>query len=89
MNELMNAAVELMLLGMGTVFVFLVVLIFATRLMSFLVVRNVATHAGESTQPALAGAAPGTDVSQANPANDQRLIRVINEAIRQHRASGN
>lgn len=37
MSGLLAAGVELMLIGMGTVFVFLTILVFATMLMSFLV----------------------------------------------------
>ena len=77
MNNLLNIAVELMLLGMGTVFVFLTVLILATKLMSNLVLR---------TQPEMQnnGAQTATQ-AVANPAQDKRLIKVIEEAIKQHR----
>ncbi|WP_372983160.1 OadG family protein [Marinobacter sediminum] len=39
MNDLMSQAVDLMIAGMGFVFAFLVVLVFATLLMSKLVAR--------------------------------------------------
>ena len=39
MDNLMLAGVELMLVGMGTVFVFLTLLVFATTLMSKIVMR--------------------------------------------------
>ncbi len=41
MSSLMGAGVELMMVGMGTVFVFLTLLIIATRLMSTLALRLV------------------------------------------------
>ncbi|HTN33483.1 MAG TPA: OadG family transporter subunit [Marinobacter sp.] len=39
MNELMSQAVELMIAGMGFVFVFLIVLVFATSFMSKFITR--------------------------------------------------
>lgn len=39
MNDLMSQAVDLMIAGMGFVFVFLIVLVFATLLMSKLIER--------------------------------------------------
>ena len=39
MSSLLEAGIELMLIGMGTVFVFLTLLVFATSLMSRLVLR--------------------------------------------------
>ncbi len=79
MNNLLNVAVELMLLGMGTVFVFLTVLIMATKLMSSLVMRF---NLDDKEEPVLSGPSPQ---ALANPAQDGRLIKVIEEAIKQHR----
>lgn len=80
MNNLLGIAVELMLLGMGTVFVFLLVLIMATKLMSSLVLRSKLGVKQEAV-PAIS-----TPISPpANPAQDKRLIKVIEEAIKQHR----
>ncbi len=39
MNELMSQAVELMIAGMGFVFTFLIILVFATLLMSKVIAR--------------------------------------------------
>ena len=39
MNELMSQAVDLMIGGMGFVFVFLIILVFATGLMSKIILR--------------------------------------------------
>ncbi|MCR8915398.1 sodium pump decarboxylase subunit gamma [Marinobacter panjinensis] len=39
MNELMSQAIDLMVAGMGFVFAFLIILVFATLLMSKLVLR--------------------------------------------------
>ena len=79
MDNLLSIAVELMLLGMGTVFVFLTVLIMATKLMSSLVMRF---NLDEKEEPVVAGASPKL---ASNPAQDGRLIKVIEEAIKQHR----
>jgi oxaloacetate decarboxylase gamma subunit len=54
MNSLMMAGVELMLIGMGTVFTFLTVLVVATTLMSKLTQRlqpQPVLAQGESTNP--------------------------------------
>ena len=79
MTSLLSAAVELMLLGMGTVFVFLVVLIGATRLMSALVLAT------EGPQENVEAGAPRAQSFQGNAAQDARLVQVISEAIKQHR----
>ncbi|SFJ43968.1 oxaloacetate decarboxylase, gamma subunit, partial [Marinobacter persicus] len=39
MNELMSQAVDLMIAGMGFVFAFLIILVFATTFMSKLILR--------------------------------------------------
>ena len=84
MNDLLNTAFELMMLGMGTVFVFLVVLIGATKLMSSVVMLMADADDTETTNPALA---PVPVNPATNPAQDPRLMAVISEAIKQHRAS--
>ncbi len=79
MGELLNSAVELMLLGMGTVFVFLVVLIFATRGMS----AAVALLPIDEPEEPKAAPAPAAAVSNVN---DPRLIKAISAAIKQHQS---
>ncbi len=79
MNELFSAAVELFLLGMGMVFIFLTVLIWATKLMSYLIIKSEVVPEGD----VLDSLSP---VSTSVPANDMRLRKIISEAIRQHRS---
>lgn len=81
MNELMNTAVELMFLGMGTVFVFLVVLILATQGMSSVLMRMAANQKTE-VQPSIAPRNRG-----GAPVKDQALLKAISEAIKQHRSN--
>ena len=78
-TELLLEGVELMLFGMGIVFAFLVLLVFAIRLMSALVAR----FAPESTP--LASASP-TPTPPTAPQVDSDTLAAIQAAIRQHRA---
>lgn len=55
MSELLSAGVDLMLLGMVTVFVFLTLLVFGTRTMS-VVLNTLITPEHDVPGPALAGA---------------------------------
>ena len=66
-----------MLYGMGTVFVFLTILVFATGLMSALVTRFAAPDATTSENPS-DGIAP-----QAQPS--QQIVAAIQAAIAEHR----
>ena len=72
MNSLLVNGLELMLIGMGTVFVFLMLLVLVTRLMSALI-NKYAFEAG----PHLSNAR--TDVI------DDELRRAIVEAVHLHR----
>lgn len=80
MNELMNTAIELMLLGMGMVFVFLTVLILATQGMSAIIIRMAASDASD-VQTTIAPIKTTT-----SPVRDQALLKAIGEAIKQHRS---
>jgi len=79
MSELLNTAVELMFLGMGTVFVFLTLLILAVKAMSYVLMKSQAEPVVEVLNPI--AAMPASHALQ----NDERLRKVIAEAIRQHR----
>lgn len=75
-DSLIQQGIDLMIFGMGTVFVFLAVLVVATSLMSWLVQcfdkQPPPTPAGSSV------AATGAD--------DKQLVAVITAAIKQHRS---
>ena len=72
--SILEQGLDLMLYGMGTVFVFLTVLVFATRAMSALVGRFEPEPAPVATQPPAAAA-------------DEQLLAVISAAIHAHRQS--
>ncbi len=75
---ILEQGIALMLFGMGTVFVFLTLLVASATLMSFLVRRL--APAGVAP-PVLPGAAPVVP-----PARDADLTAVITAAIHQHRS---
>lgn len=75
-DQLLADAATLMLLGMGTVFVFLTLLVYLTALMSALVTRFVPV-AAEPQTPATAPA-PASD--------DATLLAIITAAIHAHRS---
>ena len=79
MDTLMQQGLELMLMGMGVVFSFLIVLVACTNLMSWFVNRFVP----EAVPAPLA--APAVTASTAAPV-DATTLRIIEDAIRQHRA---
>lgn len=82
MNELMRTAIELMLLGIGTVYVFLALLIWATQGMSAVLIR-LAENEKTEIQPAIAHS---TRPSGA-PVKDQALLKAISQAIKLHRSN--
>ena len=75
MSELMAAGLELMLVGMGTVFFFLTTLVFATLLMSALVQKYGPT---EAAMPIVAG----------NQTQKEEEVAAIVSAIQMHRNRG-
>ncbi|KPQ01123.1 OadG family protein [Marinobacter sp. HL-58] len=81
MNELMSQAIELMVAGMGFVFAFLIILVFATLLMSKLVLRF---------GPAEPEPAAPTRKSRAKPSAplsvDPDTAEAIKKAIAQYRS---
>ncbi len=74
-NQLLQQGIELMLYGMGTVLTFLVLLIFATTIMSSLLQRFGKPE--PAVKPAAATKMPG---------NDDHLIAAISAAIHKYRA---
>ncbi|MCJ8170050.1 OadG family protein [Atopomonas sediminilitoris] len=80
-NELLLVGFELMLLGMGIVFAFLILLIFTTRLMSLLVTRFLPAPA-----PVVKAAPKMRSATAKAPEQDAELLAVIQSAVSQHRA---
>lgn len=78
-NTLFQQGVELMLFGMGSVFVFLAVLIVVTSLMSALVQRF-----SPEVAPTVAVYNNGSAVEK--PDQDEQLVAVITAAIHQYRS---
>lgn len=86
MDSLMSQGLELMMVGMGVVFVFLIVLVGITTLMSSLVQRlgrapvaSVATPSNPT--PSNPTPSATTDIPSA------AVIKAIEQAVRQHRQS--
>lgn len=76
---IIEQGIDLMLYGMGTVFIFLTVLVFSTSLMSILIERffpEAVPVVSEKTTP----------VAQVSQPVEPRTLQVIQEAIYQHRA---
>lgn len=74
-SDLVLQGVELMLLGMGIVFVFLTLLVFALRGMSLLADRL------DTSEPASQAAANPIDLS-----DNRQLVAVISAAVARYRA---
>lgn len=79
MNELMSDAIELAVAGVGFVFSFLVILVFATLLMSKLIVRFLPP---EPATPAKAPRAKGNGSAKVDP----DTAEAIKKAIAQYRS---
>ncbi len=73
---LLSQGITLLTYGMGTVFVFLTLLVFATTLMSKVVSK---------LAPATPEPAPASAAAPASGAVDARTLAVIKAAIQQHR----
>lgn len=78
-ESIMHQGVDLMLYGMGSVFVFLTVLVIATTIMSSLIQRFLPDAPATAPAPAAVPSAP-TSVT------DPKLLAVIKAAVDQHRA---
>ncbi len=76
--DLMSEGINLMLFGMGFVFVFLTLLVVSTTVMSKVVGKF------DSGEPEPAANRPVVSLNL-GPAQDQKLISIITEAIKQHR----
>ncbi len=78
--DLMLVGLKLMLLGMGIVFGFLIVLVFALKGMSMLA----DWLAPETEEPAIAGIRPVRPIGQAH---DEELVAVISAAVSRFRSN--
>ena len=78
--DLMLVGLKLMLLGMGIVFSFLIVLVFALKGMS----RLAGWLAPEIEEPALAGITPRQSLRQTH---DEELVAVISAAVARFRSN--
>lgn len=76
-SDLLIEGVELMLLGMGSVFTFLIILVFVTGVMSRLIDRFF---------PEAAPVAKPVRKAPAATAVDSELLAVIGAAVKQHRS---
>ena len=78
-DDIVSAGLELMLFGMGTVIVFLTLLVVSTSVMSRIVSRYFA-------EPQVAEQAPaGRSRSTVKAVDDPQLIAVISAAVRRYR----
>lgn len=77
-NSLMQQGFDLMLYGMGTVVIFLAILVVSTQLMSWFIQRFFAEPGTPGTPVRMVKADPGS--------LDPRLLTVIKAALDQHRA---
>lgn len=81
MDPLMSQGLELMLVGMGVVFVFLIVLVGVTTLMSALLQRFGNEPVAVVVTPAPVTRTAASDIPSA------AVIKAIEQAVRQHRQS--
>lgn len=83
-GDIVSQGVELMLYGMGTVVLFLALLVVATTGMSRFVVRY---FPEEEPATAAQAALKRLRGNKAEPEQDPNLVAVISAAIHQHRAN--
>ena len=74
-GELLAEGLSLMFMGMGTVFVFLAILVVVTSLMSSLIQKHAPDKPAAPNKP-----------GPTRPVNDQILLAVISAAIHKHRS---
>jgi oxaloacetate decarboxylase gamma subunit len=77
MSELMTDAISLMVVGMGFVFVFLVILVFLTSLMSKIITKYLPTP-----EPVVAK----SKTKKVNASQDAQLLAVLSAAVAEYRS---
>ena len=82
MNGTMGSAIDLMIVGMGFVFAFLIILVFVTMIMSRIAMR-IAPAETKPVAPSRGGNGTGGGSS---PMDDPQLMAVISAAVSKHRA---
>lgn len=78
-DQLLDQGIELLVFGMGTVFVFLAVLVLITMFMSFIVLRFF-------PEAAVVRKPRASKASANNKQNNDELVAVISAAVHKHRA---
>ncbi|MFO7994339.1 MAG: OadG family transporter subunit [Marinobacter sp.] len=84
MNELMSQAIDLMVAGMGFVFTFLIILVFATLLMSKLVLRFGPAEP-EPAAPAIKSRAKPSAPSPVDPGTAEAIKKAIAQYRSRHK----
>ncbi len=77
MSELMSDAINLMVVGMGFVFVFLVILVLLTTIMSKLITKYL-----PAPEPVVAK----SKVKKVNASQDAQLLAVLSAAVSEYRS---
>lgn len=83
-DTLLQQGLDLMLFGMGTVFVFLTLLVFITVVISFLVQQYFPDKEPLHSKMPIAGSG-STTASQQGMLPDPRTLSIIKAALKQHR----
>lgn len=89
-SSLMNEGFNLMLFGMGFVFVFLTLLVFATSLMSWVITRiekNIGVIPDEGVSAPSTFIPPHDPVAVQPQAEDKNLISVLTAAVHKFRSN--
>ena len=84
-DTLIDQGLSLMIYGMGTVFVFLTILVFATGLMSKLVNKYSPTPVAISSDPQKLAQSTSSVTSGADIQVSPQVLEAIKQAIGQHR----
>lgn len=88
MDDLLSEGLELMIFGMGFVFVFLTLLVFMTGLMSKLATKYAPAPEPQLTKKRKSATAPASvSVGAAAAADNDELVAVISAAVHKFRSN--